>query len=270
MDDLATISLDQALVAAAVLVGGVVAAIVLRMIIMRAFRGSDSAPGAALFLARFLQVVLVATAVVYVLTTLGIEITPLLGALGIGGIAVALAVQSVLSNAIASVLLQIRRPFRRGDQIATNDLEGRVLDVNFRTVRLLTFDGNDVLLPSSMVLDAPITNYTNRPARRTQLVVGVDYETDLERAVALLREVVARVEGVTAEPVPEAWVYEFAESTINIAVRFWHGATNAELWRVRSAVAVEIKRALDDDGIVIAFPQRVVHLSPAGTGDATS
>lgn len=264
MGDFDGITVTQASVATAVLLGGIAVAIALRFLIMRAFRGPDSAPGAALLLARFLQVVLIATAVVYVLTTLGIEITPLLGALGIGGIAVALAVQSVLSNAIASVLLQIRRPFRRGDQIATNDLEGRVLEVNFRTVRLLTFDGNDVLLPSSMVLDAPITNYTNRPSRRTELVIGVDYETDLEAAVGVLRDVTARTEGVAPEPAPEAWVYEFGESTINIEVRFWHGATNAELWRVRSAVSVAIKRALDAEGMVIAFPQRVVHFAPTG------
>ncbi len=264
MDDLAGtgISLTQAVVAVAIVVVGSVVAMALRLLIVRAFRGSDSAPGAARMLARFLQVVLVATVVVYALTTLGVEITPLLGALGIGGIAVALAVQSVLTNAIASVLLQIRRPFRRGDQIATNDLEGRVLEVNFRTVRLLTFDGNDVLLPSSLVLDSPITNYTNRPDRRTELVVGLDYDTDLEAAVAILRRVTAQVEGVAAAPDPEAWVYEFGESTINVEVRFWHGAANAELWKVRSAVAVAIKRALDDEGIVIAFPQRVVHVAP--------
>ncbi len=263
MDDLTSITWSQVLVATAVLSGGVLVAVLLRLAIMRAFRGPDSAPSAALLLARFLQVILVSTAVVYVLTTLGIEITPLLGALGIGGIAVALAVQSVLSNAIASVLLQIRRPFRRGDQIATNGLEGRVLEVNFRTVRLITFDGNDVLLPSSMVLDTPITNYTNRPHRRTALVVGVDYDTELEPALQVLRDVTAGVHGVVDEPAPEAWVYEFAESTINIEVRFWHGATNAERWRVRNDVAVAIKTALDADGIVIAFPQRVVHLGPS-------
>ena len=265
-----SITWQQGAVALAIVVGAVVLAIVLRLLMMRAFRGSDSAPGAALMLARFLQVVLVTTAAIFALTMLGVEITPLLGALGIGGIAVALAVQSVLSNAIASVLLQIRRPFRRGDQIATNDFEGRVLEVNFRTVRLLTFDGNDVLLPSSTVLDNPITNYTNRSDRRTGLVIGLDYDTDLARAVELLRAIVAEVDGVAATPAPEAWVYEFADSTINVEVRFWHGATNAERWRVRSAVAIACKQALDAEGMVIAFPQRVVHLPPGESPAATS
>ena len=254
------VSVGQIATAVGVLLVGVVVAVLLRLLILRAFRGSDSAPGAALVLARFLQVVLIAGVLLYVLNTLGIEITPLLGALGIGGIAVALAVQSVLTNAIASVLLQIRRPFRRGDQIATNDYEGRVLEINFRTVRLLTFDGNDVLLPSSSVLDNAITNFTGRTNRRTELVVGLDYETDLGAATELMRRTAAEVDGVLDQHEVEAWVYEFGESTINVALRFWHDSPNAVLWRVRNDVAIAVKRALDGADMVIAFPQRVVHL----------
>ena len=95
---------------------------------------ADSSPGASMLVARFVQLLVVAGAVVYALTTLGIRITPLLGALGIGGLAVALAVQSVLTNAVASIILQVRRPFRVGDQIASNDLEGRSRGREPRTV----------------------------------------------------------------------------------------------------------------------------------------
>ncbi len=193
---------------------------------------------------------------------MGLEVTPLLGALGIGGIAVALAVQSVLANAIASIILQVRRPFRRGDQIATNDLEGRVVDVNLRTVRLVTFDGNDVVVPAAKVLESPITNYTRGEARRTDLVVGVDYETDLDAARDVMIRAAAGVTDVLDQPAPEAWVHEFGDSTINVTVRFWHHSPNAVLWRVRSEVAVALKRELDAAGMVIAFPQRVLHLAP--------
>ncbi len=258
----AGLTLTQVLFASGVLVVGLVAATLLRLLIVRAFRGPDSEPDAALLVARFLQVLLLAGVILYVLTLLGIEVTPLLGALGIGGIAVALAVQSVLANAIASIILQVRRPFRRGDQIATNDLEGRVVDVNLRTVRLITFDGNDIVIPASSVLDSPITNYTRREARRSELVVGVDYASDLDAAREVMMGAAAAIEGVHEAPAPEAWVFEFADSTINVALRFWHNAPNDVLWRVRSEVAVAVKRALDAEGIVIAFPQRVLHLTP--------
>ncbi|WP_372727096.1 mechanosensitive ion channel family protein [Nocardioides sp.] len=264
MDDelFAGLTVGQLLVATGILVLGVVAASLVRRVVVRAFRGGDSDPEAAQLLGRFLQVLALSAVVLYILKTLGIEVTPLLGALGIGGIAVALAVQSVLSNAIASIILQVRRPFRRGDQIATNDLEGRVVDINLRTVRLVTFDGNDVVVPASKVLEAPITNYTRGEARRTELVVGVDYETDLDAARQLMIRAAAGVGDVHDEPGPEAWVYEFGDSTINVALRFWHHSPNAVLWRVRSEVAVAVKRDLDAAGVVIAFPQRVLHLAP--------
>lgn len=257
------ISLTEALVAVGILAGGVLVAYVVRRVMVRALTGPNNSAGAAQLLSKFVQALLIGLVFVFALNSLGVAITPFLGALGIGGIAVALAVQSVLANAIASVILQIRRPFRRGDQIATNDLEGRVLEINFRTVRLLTFDGNDVLIPSSQVLDSPITNFTNTPVRRSELVIGVDYGTDLEQATRVLCEVTPTVEGVHDQHPPEAWVYEFAESTINVALRFWHASPNAEMWRVRSNVAMAAKSALDAQGITIAFPQRVVHFAPS-------
>ncbi len=262
MDDVAGtgISLTQIIVAFGILVAGVGLALLVRLLVVRAFRGSDSSPGAASLIARLIQLVIIAAALIYMLNTLGVRITPLLGALGIGGIALALAVQSVLANAVASVLLQVRRPFKVGDQIVTNDIEGKVIDVDLRTVRLLTFDGNDVLVPAAMVLDAPITNWTKRATRRTEVVVGVDYSTDLDLARRTMLTAMDDVSGVQAEPAPEAWIFEFGDSTINIAARFWHGAPVATMWQVRSEVAVAIKAALDAENIEIAFPQRVLHL----------
>ncbi|MGA9714530.1 MAG: mechanosensitive ion channel family protein [Aeromicrobium sp.] len=266
MDDVAGtgISLTQIIVAFGILVAGVGLALLVRLLVVRAFRGSDSSPGAAGLIARLIQLVIIAAALIYMLNTLGVRITPLLGALGIGGIALALAVQSVLANAVASVLLQVRRPFKVGDQIVTNDIEGKVIDVDLRTVRLLTFDGNDVLVPAAMVLDAPITNWTKRATRRTEVVVGVDYSTDLDLARRTMLTAMDDVTGVQAQPAPEAWIFEFGDSTINIAARFWHGAPVATMWQVRSEVAVAIKAALDAENIEIAFPQRVLHLVEPG------
>lgn len=272
MDDVAGtgISLTQIVVALGVLAVGVGLALAVHLLVVRAFRGSDSSPGAANLIARLIQLVIIAAALIYVLNTLGVRITPLLGALGIGGIALALAVQSVLSNAVASVLLQVRRPFKVGDQIVTNDIDGKVLAVDLRTVRLLTFDGNDVLVPAAMVLDAPITNWTKRATRRTQLVVGVNYDTDLDLARHTMITAMESVSGLQPHPAPEAWVYEFGDSTINIAARFWHEAPMATMWQVRSEAAVAIKAALDAQNIEIAFPQRVLHFAPGSEPTGSS
>ncbi|HEX2850116.1 MAG TPA: mechanosensitive ion channel family protein [Acidimicrobiales bacterium] len=194
------------------------------------------------------------------------RLAPLLGAIGIGGIAVALAAQSILSNFIASVLLQTRRPFRRGDQIATNDHEGRVEDVNLRAVVLRSFDGEQVVLPAAAVVASPIVNYTRLGRRRTTLTVGVGYATDLRSAQKVIVDAVRRVDDVHPSPPPEALVQELGESSIDLAVRFWHAPEVATMWRVRSEVAIEVKAALDDAGIEIPFPQRVLWPASPPTG----
>src|SRR5439155_24298877 len=110
------------------------------------------------------------------------------------------------------------------------------------------------------VLDNPIINLTVRGRRRTTLPVGLAFDTDLAKARELLLDVVGTVDGVHAHPPPEAWVEEFGDSSINVAVRFWHAPDGPTMWRVRSDGAVAVKQALGDAGIDMPFPQRVVRL----------
>jgi small-conductance mechanosensitive channel len=206
----------------------------------------------------------VAVGFVYSLQVLGVRLAPLLGALGIGGLALAFAAQSILENVFASVLLQSRRPFRLGDQIETNDFEGTVEDVNFRTVVLRSYAGEKVLIPCAQVLNAAITNYTAKGTRRTTLEVGVAYGTDLEVAQRVLLAASASVDGVRPEPAPEAWVEQFGESSIDFALRWWHLPDIATTWRVRSGVAMAVKAAFDEAGIEIPFPQRTLGFLAGG------
>jgi small-conductance mechanosensitive channel len=244
-----------------VLVAGIVAGQLLRRFITRRFSGEEFEPRASLVAARFVGLVVSFAAFFYSLSLLGIRLGPLLGAVGIGGIAVALAAQSMLADLIASILLQTRRPFRRGDQIATNDHDGRVEDVNFRTVVLRSYDGQKVFLPASKVLNNPIVNYTVLGRRRSCLAVGIGYDTDVEQARSVLLRAVTAVDGVHHRPAPEVLVREFGESTVNLDVLFWHDPDTPTTRRMVSAVAVAVKQALDAAGIDMPFPQRVLHLN---------
>lgn len=246
--------------AGAILAGGLVAAALLRRALRRRLHAEDFEPRASIVAGRLAAFVVSLAAFFIALGVLGIRLGPLIGAVGIGGIAVALAAQSMLADLIASVLLQTRRPFRRGDQIATNDLEGRVEDVNFRTVVLRSYDGQRVFLPASKVLNGPIVNYTVLGRRRSHLAIGLAYDADLEDAARVLLDAVRGVEGVHGRPAPEMNVKEFGDSTVNIELLFWHAADQATTRRVGSAVAVATKRALDHAGIDMPFPQRVLHL----------
>jgi small-conductance mechanosensitive channel len=253
-------------------VGGIAGGYALRTVLSRALRRGDSERHAADGLARAACWAMVAAGVFWSLSVLGLRLGPVFGALGIGGVAVAFAAQSILANFLASIILQLRRPFRRGDQITTNDCEGVVEDVNFRTVRLRTYAGERVLVPCAEVLAQPITNHTTLGRRRTTLEIGVGYDADLEQAREVLLAATAATDGVLEKPGPEVWVKEFDESAVTLAVRFWHAPDQATLWRVRSHVAVAVKASLDSAGIAIPFPQRVLsftsQVEPRSSADA--
>ena len=244
-----------------IVVVGIVLAKVLRGMVGRAAGRAEGHGAAADAVGRFAGLALATMAFVYALGVVGVRLGPLVGALGIGGLALAFAGQNILANFLASVILQLRRPFRRGDQVHVGECEGTVDEINFRTVVLRTFDGQRVFVPCAQVLSNPITNHSTHGRRRTTLEVSVGYDADLEKARALLLQAVGGVDGVLDRPAPEVWVKSFGDSGVNVAVRYWHAPDVATLWHVRSDVAVAAKRALDEAGIDIPFPQRVLRFA---------
>ncbi len=259
------VTFGQAVTAMGVFAGSLLLALALRQLLVRLVDRGDGDRYAGRLIGRFVAVLIVAFGVVYALETIGVRVGPLVGALGVGGIALAFAAQDIMQNFVAGVLLQVRRPFRVGDQIGSGDFEGVVRDVNLRAVELSTYDGLTVYLPNAEVLQAPIVNYTRTPSSRTSLTVGVAYDADLDAVQRLLCDACTRADGVLADPPVEVWVEEFGDSSVNLAVRFWHRADIATRWRTRSAVAVAVKGALDDAGVAIPFPQRTLWFGPGST-----
>lgn len=243
-------------------VGSAVAARLVGRVLVR--RGIEGFAGD--LVGRLLGYLVLALGLFYALSVLGVRVGPLLGALGIAGVALAFALKDILENFLAGVLLQVRRPFDRGDQIVTGDHEGTVIEVNARSVVIEQPSGERVVVPSSSLINDPIVNLTAHPLRRTTLEVGVAYGTDLERARQVIGDAVAGVEGASGGPAPEVLVVAFGESSIDLAVRYWHGSTIASMWTVRDEVARAVKAALDREGIDIPFPQRVLRWAADGGG----
>ena len=212
---------------------------------------------------RVVGYLVVAFGLIYALDELGIAIGPLLGALGIVGIALAFALQDILENFVAGIILQLRRPFGASDEIESVDHEGTVVSVDARTVTIATPDGETVRIPSAEVIKNPIINHTQVGRRRTTVDVGVAYGTDLPRATEVIAAAVGAVDGVLDDPAPEVYVHQFGDSSIDFAVRFWHAPSIATRWRLRHVVALEIAAALDTAGIEIPFPQRTLHFDAA-------
>ncbi|MEZ5279324.1 MAG: mechanosensitive ion channel family protein [Acidimicrobiales bacterium] len=213
-------------------------------------------------LGRVTGYVIITFGLVYALESLGIAVGPVLGALGIIGIAVAFALQDILENFVAGIILQVRRPFGPDDEIVADGQEGRVLAIDARTVTVRTPDGETVRIPSASVIKNPITNHTQLGRRRTTVAVGVAYGTDLRHATEVTRSAVVGCSGVLDTPRVEVYVEGFGSSSIDLAVRYWHQPSIAELWRVRHNVNVAIAEAYEEAGIEIPFPQRVLHFPP--------
>ena len=258
-------------IAGGVLVASVVLGIIVSRLIKRALARRDAegfmvdltarAAGTAVFVAGF----------VYALARLGVRIGPLLGALGILGIAVAFALKDTLENLISGIIFQVRGPFKKGDEIAVGGLgderQGRVVEVNSRSVVIDTPDGERLFVPSASLISEPIVNLTRFSRRRTTLVVEVAYGTDLRRVDQVLRPAVQAIDGVLDQPACDVRITTFAASGVEVAVRFWHTPRIAEMWRVRDEVAKTVSQALTDAGIAIPFPQTVVHFAD-GDGPA--
>ncbi len=201
--------------------------------------------------------------VIYALETIGVAIGPILGALGIAGIAMAFAFQDILENFVAGIILQIQGPFQKGDEIVTADLEGTVIAIDTRTITMVTPDGETVRVPSAEVLKNPIINHTQYGRRRTTMIVGVDYASDLDQVTAVARGVLDDLDEALPEPAPQVLVGEFGPSSIDMVIRYWHLPSIDDEWGAKDLVARSLVTAFRQAGITIPFPQRVVHVMPA-------
>ena len=255
MDQLTELSATDWLVAGSIVLGAFLVGMVLKRLTTRVVEPHGLL--LARLLGRFALAGTLAVGLVYALNRINVAIAPLLGFLGLFGLAFALAFQEVLGNFIAGVMLSIRRPFKAGDEVSTSGYEGRVEDVNLRTTTLRLFDGVEAYIPNSMIWSNPIENFTARQIRRTTLDIGVGYGTDLDAARALLVDTLDAIDQIERDPRPQAFVHEFGESSINIALMFWHSSDIASQWEVRDRVARDVKEALDDAGVEIPFPHVV-------------
>lgn len=179
----------------------------------------------------------------------------LLAGLGASALIVGFAFKDIGENFLAGVILAFNRPFDIGDVIVSQDYTGTVKEVDMRVTTIKTFDGNDVFIPNSMIIKNPVLNYTLEPTRRHEFIVGVEYASDLGKAVQAVRSVLKDNKEVLDNPAPDVILNDFGSSSINITVRFW--VNNEYLTRsqfdVKSDVIKEVKEKFDAEGIDIPF-----------------
>ncbi len=200
---------------------------------------------------------------VWVVQLLGYSVTGLLAGLGVGGLAVALALQDTLGNFFGSIVIFIDRPFSTGDWIKIGDIEGIVEQIGFRSTRIRTWPATLVSVPHKTVASATIDNWSSMPKRRVKQVVGVTYDTtadQMEKAVAGIRDVIENDDGVHKGFILVRFT-EFGDSSLNVFVYYFTKSTEWDTHlATKERINLAIMRMLDGMGLSIAFPTTTVHI----------
>jgi len=201
--------------------------------------------------------------VITVLRQIGLDVSTLLGAAGIIGVAVGFASQTSVSNVISGIFLLSERPFEVGDVIKVGDKTGIVSSIDLMSIKIRTFDNLFIRIPNQMVLNTEVTNITRFPIRRMDFTFQVAYKEDLERVRKILLELVEANPYSLKEPEP-LWILQgFGESGINVLLGVWF--QKQDFLNLKNSLFQEIKERFEREKIEIPFPHRTLY-----TGSVTS
>jgi len=208
-------------------------------------------------LSRYAAITLIVVWAAYMVA--GAQIAPIVGALGILGLAVSLAAQDTFSNFISGIILLMDRPFRIGDWVRIGEEFGQVEGLTLRTTRLRTPDNESVAIPNSVVAGGEIKNLSAGGPLRLRIPVGVAYRHDTREVKKVLEPVVRRHPRVLQEPEPALLVTSLGDNSVEITLVLWIAQKDIPDYPVITAEIIEdAKLALDEAGIEIPFPQRTV------------
>lgn len=192
------------------------------------------------------------------LSIAGVDLSGAVVAAGFAGLVIGLAAQQTLSNFFSGLALIVEGRVKVGDSIRLGDDWGLVESVGIMTTQIRLWSGEILTLPNSSVMSSPIYNFSRSVARRGDFTIGISYGSDIGKAIEIIRSVLWSNELVLAEPEPVVIVDSLGESSVNLKVLFW--VPSQEFWTVRKEIIRDVKKALEEAGIEIPFPQRVVWL----------
>jgi len=211
------------------------------------------------------RVALWTTVLLLILDNLGVDVTALVTGLGIGGVAVALAVQNVLSDLFASLSIVLDKPFVNGDFIVVGDLAGSVEHVGIKTTRIRSISGEQLVFSNSDLLTSRIRNFGRMNERRVVFSIGVTYQTSadkLERIPSIIQDVVKAQERVRFD---RSHFASYGDSSLNFeTVYFVESADYAQHMDILQAVNLAIFRRFEEEGIEFAYPTQTLFVETSG------
>jgi small conductance mechanosensitive channel len=210
------------------------------------------------FVGNLVYVLLLTFVIVAAVGQLGIQTTSFIAILGAAGLAIGLALQGSLANFGAGFLMIIIHPFKVGHYIEGAGTAGTVEEIQIFNTLLKTPDNKTVIIPNAKLTADNIINYTVKGTRRMDMVVGIGYDSDIDKAREILEDLVANDDRVLKDPAHKIAVVELAESSVNFVVRPW--VNFSDYWDVWFDLTEKVKKRFDEAGISIPFPQRDVHV----------
>lgn len=228
----------------------------MRKLLAAALKRAGADPGVTVLLA---QIVYWGVTALGFIVALGrfVDLTALVASLGLAGFALTFALQDVLKNFVAGIMLLVQRPFTVGDYVQVMSYEGNVTAVHSRSTEVRTGDGLTVLLPNASVLDNPIVNYTRTPERRIDVVFNLPYESDLARVRELSLKAVTGVPTYLDTPAPDV-LFEDAAGGLSLRARLWVDAIQAPASVSKDRALSLIYDALKAEGIEMRYPRQEV------------
>ena len=210
------------------------------------------------FVASLAYIVLLTFFIVAALGLLGIQTTSFIAIIGAAGLAIGLALQGSLANFAAGFLLIIFRPFKVGDYIEAAGVAGTVEVIQIFTTELKTPDNKTIIVPNSKLTADNIVNYSTTGTRRVDMVFGIGYEDDIDKARDIITEILSQDERVLKDPEMKIAVSELADSSVNFVARPW--VKSGDYWGLYWETNEKVKKQFDAQGISIPYPQRDIHV----------
>jgi small conductance mechanosensitive channel len=210
------------------------------------------------FIAKLVKYSILILVVVAVLARFGVQTTSIIAILGAAGLAIGLALQGMLANIAAGVMLLFLRPFKLGDYIAAGAVSGEVTEIGLFSTELKDADGIFVVAPNNQIWSSTITNYTRNPIRRVRIIIGIGYDDDIDQASGILEKMASDDDRVLEDKGVTTFVSSLGDSAVILELRVWVNRT--DYGNVLRDFTKQAKLAFDKAGISLPYPQRDVHI----------
>lgn len=226
--------------------------------IRRMMEKRNSDPGLISFVTSLSNIALKIMIVISVMGMVGIEMTSFIAVLASAGVAVGLALQGTLSNFASGVMILIFRPYRVGDYVSAQGLEGVVKEIQIFNTILTTIDNKTIIIPNGSLATSTLTNYSKQPTRMVMWTVGVSYGTDFKVARESIMRLINADKRILNDPEPFVSITSLSDSSVDITVRAWVKAE--DYWGVFFDFNNKVYATFNEEGIEFPFPQMDVHV----------